>query len=175
MDWILNRISFVGNQLDFNLAYSEVLTNDLDEIQMATIPAKGLENHPSFTLGHICSSYALTISSLGGEYSFKPDWEILFSRKGPGDPRMPERNWKAYPKKEELLNKMREQTEELKLLLKTMKPEDILVEKEWRFNKHFPLMIDYLVFLCVHHIAMHLGQLASWRRGMGLPSALVKL
>ena len=45
----------------------------------------------------------------------------------------------------------------------------------WRFSAHMPTLGDLLYFMCVTHEAMHLGQLAAWRRAMDLPSALAKL
>ena len=59
---------------------------------MAFSPGVGFENHPAFTLGHLISAAALTSKYLGGPYEFKPEWEELFKRKGPGDPRKPETN-----------------------------------------------------------------------------------
>ena len=43
---------------------------------------------------------------------------------------------------------------------------------QWRFTKHMPALLDIVVFMCINHEAMHLGQLSAWRRAMGLPSAL---
>jgi hypothetical protein len=46
---------------------------------------------------------------------------------------------------------------------------------EWRFDNYYPSLADYLYFMCVTHEAMHLGQLAAWRRAAGLDSALARL
>jgi len=46
---------------------------------------------------------------------------------------------------------------------------------EWRFGEALPALSDVVVFLAVSHEAMHLGQLAAWRRARGLPSALNSL
>ena len=43
---------------------------------------------------------------------------------------------------------------------------------KWRFSKYMPTALDLIVFMCINHEAMHLGQLAAWRRAMKLPSAL---
>ncbi len=46
---------------------------------------------------------------------------------------------------------------------------------EWRFDGTLPTLADAAVFLAVTHEAQHLGQLAAWRRALGLPSALAAL
>ena len=46
---------------------------------------------------------------------------------------------------------------------------------KWRFSEYMPTMLDLITFMCINHEAMHLSQLAAWRRAMGLPSALASL
>ena len=62
----------------FNLEYAKKLVMDVEESQMTQSPHPGLENHPAFTLGHLCSAAALTSKYLGGPYNFPPEWEKLF-------------------------------------------------------------------------------------------------
>ena len=38
-----------------------------------------------------------------------------------------------------------------------------------------PTLADSTLFMAISHEAMHLGQLAAWRRGQGLPSAMLEL
>ena len=45
----------------------------------------------------------------------------------------------------------------------------------WRFGEALPTLADAALFLAISHEAMHLGQLAAWRRSRGLPSALAEL
>lgn len=55
-------------------------------------------------------------------------------------------------------------------------PEHRLQEKtDWRFSNYFPKLGDLIMFMCVTHESMHLGQLAGWRRVLGYDSALGKL
>lgn len=46
---------------------------------------------------------------------------------------------------------------------------------EWRFTKHFSTVGDMLMFMCITHEAMHLAQVAAWRRSFGLESSLARL
>ena len=166
-------------QLDFNLAYARKLVEDLSEEQMTTVPAKGFENHPAFTLGHLVSGMSLMVVNDIEDVrkpGFMPDgWKELFLRRGPGDPRMPEEDITKYPSKEELLTELELKHEMFKLCLLKFTDDELLDEQEWRFYKHMPNNLDSIIFMCVNHEAMHLGQLSAWRRAMGLESALAKL
>ncbi len=159
----------------FNLQYAKILVDDLPNEWMTITPAKGLENHPAFTLGHLVSGAALTAKYLGGPYEFSKDWETLFKRNGPGDPTLPDPDANKYPNKNELLQALTTEHKLVENLILNL-DEKLLIEPfTWRFKHHFPTLGDLLMFMCVTHESMHLGQLAAWRRAMGLPSALGKL
>ena len=163
------------NNYKFNLRYAILLVEDVDDKFMTHSPSRGLENHPAFTLGHLVSAAALTSKYLGGPYEFNSEWEKLFRRKGPGDPRKPETNSRLYPSKGNLIDELTKKhriVEELILKLDNIKFDEHI---EWRFHKYMPTLGDLLFFMCVTHESMHLGQLSGWRRAMGLPSALARL
>ena len=142
-------ITAILRQYDFNLIYTNELVRDLEENQMTLIPAEGLGNHPG--------------------------WADLFLRKGPGDPRMPDPDEKKYPLKRDLLMELEKQHDKVKNKLLEKTPEELNAQFTWRFGKLMPTLLDLTIFMCVNHEAMHLGQLAAWRRAMGLPSALVRV
>ena len=160
---------------DFNLKYAHELVADVDESLMTHSPGKGFENHPAFTLGHLITAAALTAKYLDGPFKLKPGWEDLFRRKGPGDPRLPEPNPKLYPKKEKLLNELTKQHKLVEGLVLNIDENRFQEPSKWRFSEHMPTLGDLLYFMCISHETMHLGQLAAWRRAMGLPSALANL
>jgi len=166
-------ITVICNQLDFNLAYAQELVKDVSEEEMTFCPSVGLENHPAFTLGHLVMAAALTVKYLGGTFYVPEGWEAVFMRKGPGDPRYPDRDSSKYPSKVALLEELEKQHEEVKNLLNSA---DIQVlseqPKEWRFSNFMPTLLDSTLFMCINHEAMHLGQLAAWRRAVGKSSAL---
>jgi len=168
-------IQSIINQYDFNLAYAKELVKDVSDIQLCFQPVKGLVNHPAFTLGHLVTGSALTAKYLGGEYEIPDDWETLFLRKGPGDPRYPETDASLYPKKMELISELEKQHNKVKTLLSKIDHSKLLADKKWRYSNMMPKLIDCINFMCITHEAMHLGQLAAWRRAMDLEGVLKNL
>lgn len=163
------------NQLEFHFAYAMDLVVDIEPADFCHTPAKGLENHPCFTIGHIITAYGLTTRSLGGAYTVKDEWDELFRRNGPGDPRYPVNETERYPGKQELLDELKAQHQLLLEQLETVSVERLNKKVEWRFTTYFPQLRDMLYFMCVSHYAMHISQLACWRRAMNLPSSLARL
>ncbi|MDX1701450.1 MAG: DinB family protein [Melioribacteraceae bacterium] len=159
----------------FNLKYASILVEDIDNEIMTASPSKGLENHASFTLGHLVSASALISKYLKGPYDIYPEWEDLFRRKGPGDPKLPETDASLYPHKNELLEKLSEQHKIVENLINNLEDDQFNEISKWRFDNYLPTLGDLLFFMCVSHESMHLGQLAAWRRAMGFDSALGKL
>jgi hypothetical protein len=167
----LNLLHII-RQYDFNLDYARKLVEDLNETQMTTTPYVGYENHPAFTLGHLVTGSALMVEDLGGKLKIPEEWDELFLRKGPGDPRLPTTEINLYPSKIKLLEELEKQHETVKEALLSIDENKLNKEFKWRFSKYMPTLLDLAVFMCINHEAMHLGQLSAWRRAMGLPSAL---
>lgn len=142
---------------------------------MTVIPSRGLVNHPAFTLGHIVSGAAITAKDLGLEMEMPEGWRELFMRRGPGDPRMPDSDALKYPPKTELLAELERQHERVKAELVKFTDEQLNAPFAWRFDSFMPTLLQLITFLCINHEAMHLGQLAAWRRAMGKDSALKKM
>jgi hypothetical protein len=165
-------IEYIIKQYNFNLEYARALVQDLTNDQMTIIPSNGLENHPAFTLGHLISGSALLAEDLGGEFEMPDKWADIFLRKGPGDPRKPDPDKGKYPSKELLLGELEEQHNKVKKLLNSLDKKKLSEIIKWRFSSYMPTLLDIIVFMCINHEAMHLGQLAAWRRAMGLNSAL---
>lgn len=170
----MNTISIdtILNQYDFNLAYAKRLVDDLSDEQMTTAPVTGLVNHPAWTIGHLASASALLTEDLGVQIDFPESWSELFLRKGPGDPTLPDPDTVKYPSKKELLDELWRQHEKVKQLIRQQTDDELKKAVKWKFSDHMPALVDVVVFFCVNHEAMHLGQLAAWRRAMGLNSVL---
>ncbi len=168
-------LSSVINQYDFNLEYAHALVYDLTIEQMTMIPSSGLVNHPAFTLGHLITGSAGLAEDLGGVFGITDQWKALFLRTGPGDPRLPETDVSLYPAKAELLKELNNQHEKVKYWLRKKTKDQLHETFQWRFSKQMPTLLDLVLFMCINHEAMHLGQLAAWRRAMGLPSVLKNL
>lgn len=168
-------IEEVIRQCRFNYTYSCQLVEDLSEEQMTIKPSAGLDNHPAFTLGHIVTGYANLYNNLTGEFILPEGWKEIFLRTGPGDPALPNPDAAAYPSKADLLAELKTQMDRVTSFIATLPEEKLNASFEWRFSAYLPTYRDRIVFLCINHAAMHLGQLAAWRRALGLPSALAKL
>jgi hypothetical protein len=169
------NIESILKQYDFNLAYAKALVEDIPDELMTTVPGPGLENHPAFTLGHLVSGSALLAEDLGAAFEMQEEWRTLFLRKGPGDPRLPDPDGRRYPEKSSLLSELQKYHERVSILLLSKTGEELASPFLWRFDSYFPSLYDLVIFMCISHEAMHLGQLAAWRRAMGFPSALKSL
>ena len=134
-----------------------------------------LENHPAFTIGHLISGCADLAQDLGEAFEMPDDWAELFVRRGPGDPRMPDLAKSKYPAKKLLIAELENQHNQVKQLISGLKESELNEPLPWRFSNFMPTLGDVVTFMCINHEAMHLGQLAAWRRSMGLTSALAQV
>jgi hypothetical protein len=71
-----------------------------------------------------------------------------------------------------LLKELEDQHNKVKKLLNSLDKKKFSESIKWRFSSYMPTLLDIIVFMCVNNGALHLGQLAAWRRAMGLNSAL---
>jgi hypothetical protein len=163
------------NPYRFNLAYAVDLVSDVDGDKMYVTPSAGLENHPGFTLGHLVSGSALVAKYLGEECAMPDGWVELFQRNGPGDPTLPTNDAPNLPFKSELLDELKQKHELVERLVVACDAARFSAPCDWRFGRYFPTVGDMLTFMCVTHEAMHLAQVAAWRRGMGYASSLGRL
>jgi hypothetical protein len=167
-------IETVLKQYHFNLHYAEKLVADVPPELMSKSAGAGLENHPSFTLGHLATASAMTVEDLGGTYEVPGGWKELFQRKGPGDPRKPAEGV-VYPPKNSLLSQLKLQHSKVETALMHADQGFLNAPFKWRFNQYFPTTFDLVAFMCISHEIMHLSQLSAWRRAKGLPSALAAM
>jgi len=157
----------------WNLQYAKALVKDLSEEQYTESGGPGLENHPAWTIGHLVTGSDMLAEDLGLERDVPEDWRELFERRGPGDPRLPDAERDAYPPMPALLAELGRQHVRVERVWREKLAEGGLdVPLEWRFGDALPTLRDAVGFFAVNHEAMHLGQLAAWRRARGLPSAL---
>lgn len=169
------KIGTIIKQYDFNLEYAKSLIKDLSDDQMTSIPAEGLDNHPAWTLGHLVSGSADLARDLGAKFEMPDQWEELFLRQGPGDPKKPDPDKRKYPSKQLLIAELENQHNKVKHLLQDVEEAKLDEPLAWRFSNFMPTLRDVVAFMCINHESMHLGQLAAWRRSMGLESALAAI
>ena len=149
----------------FNLGHLESLVKDLTDEQMVQQP-HGLVNHPAWTLCHLASASNHTGLALGLESTFPADWEAAVKPGG-----VPSADASGYPSKEALVAELEKQHERV---AEAVANADLAAfAKEYpdeKMRKHFPTVGDFVDYLLSAHEANHIGQIAAWRRAMGLVS-----
>ena len=149
----------------FNLGHLESLVKDLTAEQMVQQP-HGVVNHPAWTLCHLAAAANQTGVALGLESTFPADWEAAAKTGG-----VPSADASQYPSKEALLAELTKQHERVSEAV--AKADAAIFAKEFPdegTRKHFPTIGDFVDYLLSAHEANHIGQVAAWRRAMGLPS-----
>jgi len=172
---VISGVNALTASYQFNLEYARQLVVDLETAQMYQSFGDGLENHPGFTLGHLCVAAGLTVEYLGGNYDVASGWDEYFRRTGPGDPRRPAMYHSGLPSKEMLLSELTRLHGEVEQCLVELPEDEWSKPAQWRLCKYYPTKRDLVTFMCITHEAMHLGQVAAWRRAAGLESALAQL
>ena len=150
----------------FNLSNAEKLVNDVSPEQMAQQPG-GVINHPAWSLGHLVVSADHLGQLLGLESSLPEGWDKTFATGG-----VPSANGADYPSKEEILDALKTQHARN---TEAFKQADVSTFSNPHPNEktraYFPTIGDMVIFMMTSHEMDHLGQIAAWRRAMGLGSA----
>ena len=127
----------------FNLQYAQMLVKDVADDQMAQQPG-GVVNHPAWSLGHLVVSANHLGQLLGLDGDLPTGWDKTFATGG-----VPTADRSDYPSKDDLLNALTAQ----------------------HTRKDVPTVGDMVIVMMTGHEMDHLGQIAAWRRAMGLGSA----
>ena len=150
----------------FNLGVARTLVADLTPEQMAEQP-HGVINHPAWSLGHLVMSADGLARLLGLESDVREGWAAVFATGG-----TPSNDPSLYPSKHELLDALEAQHTRNTAAVKQVEPAWFAAPNpSEKRRKRFPTVGDLAVFLMTSHEMLHLGQLAAWRRAMGLAPA----
>jgi uncharacterized damage-inducible protein DinB len=151
---------------EMNLKRAVQLVDDVAEEQMAAQPS-GLVNNPAWTLGHLASTSNAVAGMLGLPSTFPEEWRDSFRMGG-----IPSGDAADYPAKDELVAQLRAQHERVAQALATADAEQLgQPTSNPRLRERFPTVGDFAAALLTNHEANHIGQLAAWRRAMGLGPA----
>ena len=151
---------------EMNLKRAEQLVADVAEDQMAVQPS-GLVNHPAWTLGHLASTSNSLGGMLGLPSTFPEAWRDSFRMGG-----IPSADAADYPSKAELVAQLRAQHERVAQAASAAGAEQLgQPPANPRLRERFPTVGDFMAALMTNHEAGHIGQLAAWRRAMGLGPA----
>ncbi len=160
---MLNHVTYLYG---FNLGFAERLVKDLSTEQMAAQPS-GVINHPAWTLGHLVVSANHLGELLGLDSDLPEGWSETFQTGGE-----PSGDASIYPSKEELLEALKVQHARNAEAVKNT-DSSRLAEPHPKegMRKYFPTIGDMVVFMMTSHEMEHLGQIAAWRRAMGIGAA----
>jgi hypothetical protein len=154
---------------EFVHGYCHKLADDLDDADLATQPAAGV-NHAAWILGHLAIATDGALRCLGEPGVCPPDWPKLF---GPGSTVVTDRA--AYPSKAELLAVLDAGHARVLEGARKANPERMASQHKAPFEylrQSLPTVGDLLAHLMTTHFATHLGQLSTWRRLIGMPGVL---
>ena len=161
-------------------AYASELIGDLCEEDLDMVPGVGHENTPRFTIGHLCTGSALTRWVIErpeedkvGRLDIPEIYQELFQRRGPADRRFPCAASDA-PSGAELLEQLAYQHDLLDQSVRAAHDELLARPCAWKLGHLLKRHGDLIMFVCSHE-ALHLGQVASWRRAMGLGAAMSRM
>ena len=148
----------------FLLGYCRMLLADIPDERLTEQPLPGI-NHPAWILGHLAMSADGAAQLCGGEKRLSPEFYQLYGR-GSGVTALRG----DYPSKSELLGAVESGFERAFTLAAAVTPEVFAAPSApGMLQQGLPTVGDRVAFLFTGHLAMHLGQLSSWRRMIGLP------
>ena len=148
-----------------NLKRAGRLVDDLTEEQMVAQPS-GVINHPAWTLGHLGATSDALAGMLGLPSTFPDAWREA-CRMGS----IPSGEAADYPGKAELLEQLRAQHQRVAAAVAAVDDERLQQPTPPRLRERFPTIGDFATALMTMHEGHHLGQLAAWRRALGLGAA----
>jgi hypothetical protein len=149
-----------------NLGITKRLVSDLSDDQMCAQP-HGVVNHPAWSLGHLAVAADAAGKLLGLSSVLPAGWPETFRTGG-----IPSPDKRVFPGKDELLRVITEQHGRLARALSEADPAMLAQpHPNEKRRDHFPTVGDFVIFLMTAHEMDHLGQIAAWRRAMGLGAA----
>jgi hypothetical protein len=148
----------------FLVRYCRTLLADIPDERMAEQPVAGV-NHPAWILGHLALTADGTLEKLGGQKALPPAWATLF-----GSGSKPSASRGDYPSRDDLVRAVEQGYQHLRQKAATADAEQLSRPTTHpRVKEALPTLKEMVAFLLTGHMGVHLGQLSSWRRMIGLP------
>ena len=151
---------------DLQLTIASGLLEDIPDDQMCAQP-HGLVNHPTWSIGHLVMTEHSTCKLVGIDTTPPDGWGELFKTGGTPSP-----DRDGFPSKAELLDELRKIHAQIKTALPGISAETLDREHpDEGTRKYFPTVGAQVAFILTSHEMDHLGQIAAWRRAVGLGPA----
>jgi hypothetical protein len=145
----------------FLVQYCQMLIKDVADERMAEQPVAGV-NHPAWILGHLA---LVADGALGAPKALPAEWAKLF---GAGSKPSAVRG--DYPSKDELLRALEQSYQRMRENAASATTEQLAKPTtNLRAKEALPTAKEMVAFVMTGHVGVHLGQLSSWRRMIGLP------
>ncbi len=150
----------------FHHAFAHLLADPVPAGRFAEQPAAGV-NHPAWIVGHLAFAADVGLKVSGVPTVCPAGWDATF-----GIGSVPASDPGAYPPKAELLALYDLTHERLTAAAPHADPAVLASPQPLDFLRpHMQTMGDLLSHILSSHEAFHLGQLSTWRRVLGFPSA----
>lgn len=150
----------------FHRDFAHLLVDPLPDERLAEQPAGGV-NHPAWVVGHLAIAADFGLRFCGAPTVCPADWSALFN---PGSTPVADRS--KYPSKAELLAAYDQAHQRLTAAVPTTDPGPWAAPNPIGFLRPgLPTVGDLLGHILSTHEAFHLGQVSTWRRVLGFPSA----
>jgi len=157
-------------QLRMAMGYAEKLVADIPADRFAHCPAPNI-NHPAWCIGHLSIYPERTLELLGRADLAKHDTALTELFKA-GSPCVEQDG--RYPTKDAIVRRYMDRWSLVASTLPSITDERCFEPNplEGRMRELLPTLGAMLVFVCGSHHMMHLGQISTWRRLVGLGSVM---
>jgi len=161
--------SLIVPSLRMSIGYADRLVKDIAAEKFAHLPVPNV-NHPAWCIGHL-SLYAERVLELVGRADLaSPDQRFVELFKAgttcvegkPGD-----------PSKAEIVKRFNERWERVATVLPEIGDDRFFEANpmDGRMKELLPTVGAVVIFMCGSHHMMHMGQISTWRRLIGMGAA----
>lgn len=150
------------------VAYADLVTKDIPADQFARQPEGVSTSSPAFNIGHLATYPDKLFAMIGRPARDVSRYSELF---GAGKECRDDPAGTIYPGKDELLALFFERYNALIETLPALAESELASPNPHpneRMRELFPTVGAMLAFMLLSHTFMHLGQISTWRRIMGL-------
>jgi len=153
---------YVMCAIGLNGEYAKMHLADIPAEQW-TVQPEGLNMHPASIVAHLVACNDFILVGAGGQPTLPEAWAKFAD--------CPDAAAEAadYPSKDELMSAFESTRARLIEILQQAAPEQLAEPTEEKMREIIPTQGALLVMSLTIHDAIHLGQLAAWRKAMGLP------